>query len=271
MANSKNNNSIIHYLPIYGCFSTAIIYISVGVIAILSYFKVKDGGADESSFVAYLDKYFIGKIVIWIILLGTVSYIIWRLYESIKDPYGYGNQLKGIITRWGIAFSTIADALIVFSTIQILLGAGNIQQNGDPIEQRKIVHNMLETIYGQPLLIAIGSIIVITSLVQLFYGVTNGYKERMDTENFSKALRKCIPPLAWLGFISRGIIIGIIGIFFIKAAILHDSNFIVNTDKAFNYIGEHIGHFYFILVALGTICYGVFTITLGIAYDCDKD
>jgi hypothetical protein len=53
-----------------------------------------------------------------------VSYIIWRIYEAITDPYEYGKQVIGIVKRTGIALSTIADALIAFTAIQVLLGRG---------------------------------------------------------------------------------------------------------------------------------------------------
>jgi hypothetical protein len=45
----------------------------------------------------------------------------------------------------------------------------------------------------------------------------------------------------------------------------------VNTDKAFDFIGDQVGHVYFILVAVGTIFYGLFMFALGITYDADND
>lgn len=35
--------------------------------------------------------------------------------------------------------------------------------------------------------------------------------------------------------------------------------------------GDHVGHVYFILVAIGTICYGIFMLAHGMAYDAEKD
>src|SRR5688572_16122747 len=120
MRGIENKRSFVNYLPIYGCFSTGIMYVAIGVIAILSFLKIKHGGADESSLVAFLNHFVIGKVVIWIILLGTISYIVWRIYESIKDPYDYGKEAKGIAMRIGIALSTIPDAFITYSAILIL-------------------------------------------------------------------------------------------------------------------------------------------------------
>jgi hypothetical protein len=271
MESRKKKKSLVRLLPIYGCVSTGLIYTGIGVIAILSFLKLKEGGADESSMLAYLNDFVIGKVVIWIILLGTVSYIIWRIYETIKDPYDYGKEAKGLALRTGIALSTIADAFIAYAAIQVLLGTGNIQQNGQPEAQRQLVHHMLQTPWGDALIISLGIIISVTALIQCFYGITQGYRERLDMGRFSKGIKMLINILAWTGYIARGIILGIIGFFFIKAGMTDDAQYVVNTDKAFDFIGDHVGHFYFILVAVGTICYGLFMFALGATYDTDKD
>ena len=270
MKNTKKKRTLIHYLPVYGCIATGIIYTTIGVIAILSFLKIRHGGADESSMLAILDDYVIGKVFIWIILLGTVCYIVWRFYETITDPYGYGNGIKGITKRAGIALSTVADILIVYAAIRVLLGTSHIQTDGQPEEERTMVHNILQD-QGKWLVICIGLVYLATAAIQLLYGITKGYKERVDIARFSTLIRNTIHFLAWAGYFGRGIILSIIGFFFVKAGALENARWVVNTDQAFDFIGDHIGHIYFILVAIATICYGLFMFAQGIAYDTDKD
>lgn len=270
MKNTKKKRTIIHFLPVYGCIATGIIYGAIGVIAMLSFFKVRHGGADESSLMAILNDYLFGKIVIWIILLGTLCYILWRFYEAITDPYNYGKNSKGIIKRIGIALSTVADILIVYAAVRVLLGTSHYQADGQPQEEREMVRNLLQQ-YGQWPVICIGVIYIVTAVIQLFYGITRGYKERVDIERISHFFRSAIHVLAWAGYFARGIILGIIGFFFIKAGIVEKADYVVNTDKAFDFIGDHVGHIYFILVAIATICYGLFMFAQGIAYDVDVD
>jgi hypothetical protein len=270
MKHITKKQKIIHFLPVYGCIATGVIYAAIGVIAMLSFLKIRHGGADEGSLMVILSDYVIGKIFIFIILLGTVCYIIWRFYETITDPYGYGNKMKGIIKRTGIALSTLADMLIVYATLRVLLGTSHIQSSGQPDEEREVVSNMLNQ-QGQWPVISIGVILLATAVIQLLYGITNGYRERVDIERFSRYIRSAIHILAWAGYFSRGIILGIIGFFYLKAGVLENAGDVVNTDKAFDFIGDHVGHLYFILLALATICYGLFMFAQGIAYDTDKD
>lgn len=268
---TRAKSIFVQILPIYGCISTGLCYIGVGTIAILSFFKVREGGADESSMLAILNEVLIGRMMLWIIMVGTACYIVWRIFEAVTDPYGYGNDFGGLGKRTGIALSTVADLLIVYAAIKVLLGTGDIQQSGQPYDEREFVGKMLSENWGPSVVAAIGIVVLVTAVVQLVYGVTRGYKERLDIDHYSKTKKTIIHFLAWVGYSSRGIIVGITGFFLLKAMFTGESEYVVNTDKAFDFIGDEVGHVPFILIALGTVCYGIFMIIHGIAYDQDKD
>jgi hypothetical protein len=246
------------------------VYAAIGVIAMLSFLQLRHGGADESSLLVILNKYVIGKIFIFLILLGSLCYITWRFYETIKDPYDYGKDWRGLIKRSGIALSSVADALIVYTAIRVLVGGSEFQPDGQPQAERHMARNILQQ-YGGWLLISLGAFYLATAVIQLLYGITRGYKERVEIERFSSFMRNTIHVLAWAGYFGRGIILGITGFFFVKAGITENARHVVNTDKAFDFIGDHVGHIWFILVAAATICYGLFMFALGVAYDSDKD
>ena len=268
---SRTKRNFFNYLPVYGCISTGLCYTGVGIIAMLSFLKVRDGGADESSMLAILNEAAIGKILLWVIMVGTACYMVWRIFEAVTDPYGYGKDFGGLVKRSGIALSTVADLLIVYAAVEVILGIGNIQQNGTPQEERKFVHNLLAESWGASAVTVMGVVVLVAAVVQFVYGVTRGYKERLDIDYYSKGAKAIIYFLAWVGYCSRGIIVGITGFFLLKAAFTGESEYVVNTDKAFDFIGDDVGHVYFVMLALGTVCYGIFMIVLGIAYDHDKD
>jgi hypothetical protein len=74
--NLKRRKTLFHYLPVYGCISAGLSYIGIGTIAILSFLKIRDGGADESSMLAILNDTIPGRALLWIIMLGTACYIV---------------------------------------------------------------------------------------------------------------------------------------------------------------------------------------------------
>ncbi|RYZ57765.1 MAG: DUF1206 domain-containing protein [Chitinophagaceae bacterium] len=258
-------------LTLTGCFSTGVIYGSLGVIALLSFLQLKKGGADESSFFVLLDNFLAGRILTWLIILGAVCFVIWRFYEAFKDPYKVGNSAKGIMLRMGAIFSSVADAFIAFSALQALFSHQKASRTGEPVQQQKLVAGMLENDWGQAVVLVLGAVVLLTAVVLVFYGFSKRFTETIKADDFSKGWKYTVHGLAYAGYLSRAVILGIIGFFFCKAAIEMNSLVVVNTDKAFDFIGDHVGPVYFILVAIGTICYGLYMFVLGVNYDIDAD
>jgi hypothetical protein len=189
----------------------------------------------------------------------------------LKDPYNLGKGVKGIALRAGAAFSSGADAFIAFSAMQALFKRQSAPETGEPVQERTIVGGLLENSWGEAVVMAVGFVIMLTASILAIYGLTSRFTETIRAGDFSKGWKRTVHGLAYAGYFSRGIILGITGFFFIKAALEKNSSLVVNTDKAFDFIGDHVGHPYFILVALGTICYGLYMFVLGLHYDIDAD
>jgi hypothetical protein len=271
MVNStKRTTAFIEGMARAGCIATGIVYAMIGVIALLSLLQLKHGGADESSILKFLEDVPGGKIVIGIILLGMVSYIIWRFYEAINDPYLYGRQWKGMATRIITAFSAISDAMIAWPAVESLMGAGTAMKNGEPVAQRQQFGELLQKDGGVWVLGLIGIITSITAIVQLVYAIKKAYEERIDMKQMKPVQKNSIHVLGYAGHFARGIILGIMGFFMLKASFTLNAQYIVNTDKAFDFIGDKVSHLVFAAVAVGTICYGFFMFAMGYYYDFKK-
>lgn len=244
------------------------VYVLVGVVALLSLMQVVDGGADEDSIIESFKNIPLGEIFIWLIIGGMFGYISWRIFEALTDPYRYGKSFRGIVKRTGIVLSALAYLVIAFSGIQVLLGLGS--EDSGQKEQQLIIAKVFEWNGGEFL---VGGVIIgFTGLMEFKYVITGAYDPRMATENLSILKQRVINFLAWIGHFSRGILLLIISYTFILAAIQSDPKEAVNTDKAFNFIGEGIfGHPLFVIIAIGTICYGLFMFTLGFFYQFKRE
>jgi hypothetical protein len=257
-------------LTLIGCFSTGIIYGSIGVIAILSFFKLKNGGADENSFFVLLDGFVLGRVLNWVLIFGAGCFIVWRFYEAFADPHKVGNDTKAILLRVGGAFSSGADAFIAFSVLQATFSGEKAPISGEPTQQRTMVAGLLETGWGRVVIMVVACVVLLTALVLVFYGLSKRFTEAIRATDFSKRWTYVVHGIAYLGYLSRGVILGVIGFFFLKAAIKRNSIYVVNTDKAFDFIGDNIGGVALLFIALGTICYGLYLFVLGLHYDVDE-
>jgi len=251
------------YLARYGSVCIGGVYVFVGVIAMLSLMRVVDGGADEDSVLEMLHRSWVGEILLWIILAGIVSYMAWRFFEALADPLHHGGDMKGVLKRIGIVGSSVAYGAIAWSGIQAMIGAGDPGEGFE--EQRHLIDSVLHWRYGTWLIGIAGVVVGFVAIMELRFVVLGNYKPALDVDNMPKARKRLINILAWAGHFARSIILGIMAYSLLRGAVYDDASETVNTDKAFNFIGESmLGHPLFVLVAMGTVCYGVYMILFGV-------
>lgn len=266
----KENSLFIYKMARYGAVAIGVVYAAIGVVAILSLLRLKDGGADEAGILNFIEGVPLGKPIIILIFLGLVAFVTWKFYNAIKDPYGYGKSLKGVVTRLSIGAGAIAYGFICVSAVEAFLGLSN-NTDGQPYEQRLMVSKVFQWWAGEWLVAILGALVGITGLAQFYFVIKRGYREKFSQKQLSKQARFFIDAIAWLGHFARGVILLIIAWFLIKAAFQSDPSEVVNTDKAFNFLGEQVSHFAFVAVAVGTVCYGVYMFALSYHYDFRDD
>jgi hypothetical protein len=260
----KKYKPYIKHLAVYGCYSIAVVYLMVGLMAILSFLGESDNGASEEGIIDAILEIPLGEVIIVVIVLGLLGYITWRVFEAITDPYDFGSDFKGIARRTGIGLSATGYAIIGFSAIQIVLEGGG---NGEE-DQQLLVGQVLDFPAGAWIIGIAGAIVAFAGLVQFKYVYGGDYNKRFKYDQMPDKLVTTTHILAWVGYIARGIILLVIAYFLISAAIEGDPSEVGDTDSAFDFLGDFgvIGHIGFILVALGTMAYGVFMIISGRYY-----
>jgi hypothetical protein len=253
----------------FGCYAIAAVYALVGIMAILSFMGVSDDAADEERIVNVILDLPLGEVLIGLMIAGLIGYIIWRVFEAFTDPYGFGNDMKGIAKRTGIGLSATGYGIIAFAAAQILIQGGG---NGEE-DQQQFVAQVLEMPGGAWLVGIAGVITGFAGLVQFKYVAGGDYIKRINFHSMSSWLGTTTHVLAWGGYIARGIILAVIGWFLLSAGIASDPDEVGDTDSAFDFLGDFgtIGSILFIAVAVGTIGYGIFMVIHGYYYSFEED
>jgi hypothetical protein len=254
----------------FGCASIGTVYVIVGVLALLALAGQLPGMADEDRMLRVVDDLPGGSLLIWGIAIGLFGYIGWRLIEAIADPYDFGSHLKGYAIRTGIVLSAVAYGVIAVSAARFALGNGNDGNEADAGEERQqlLVAQVLEW-PGGPWLVGIaGTIVGVMALLQVVLIVRRSYTLEIDLDSRAPATRYGIHILAWYGYAARGVILAVFGYFLIAAAWRREPGRVGDTDTAFDTIGGGtIGDLAFLLVALGTVAYGLFMYASALFYE----
>ena len=240
-----------------GCCAIGTLYVLIGVWAMLALLRVADPAADEQRILQRISGWPLGAALIACLALGTLAYIVWLLFDAVFDPYKFGSGLKGVAERIGIALTGLAYGRIGWSAVKVLVGNG---AHGEQ-ERQRLASHVLEWSGGRWLVGVAGIVVAIVGLFQVKYVYQGEHRRWIELGRSRRSTRVIVDAVAWAGYGARCAILLVLGWFLLHAAWAFDANDVGDTDSAFNFLGLSggaLGHVLFSVVAVGTICYGLF-------------
>jgi len=237
-----------------------VVYCLVGILAFMAAFEI--GGSSERNlnkqgvFRFILHQPF-GQILLALVAVGLVCYALWRLTQAFLDNEHKGTDAKGIGRRAGYAFSGLSYGFLAYGSFRMVLGSQG-SQGGDSSRQ-SLVGELLQKPFGQWLLGLIGLGIIGIGLYQIYRAWSGKYLKNVRTSSIKTELKEMIIRSGKIGYIARGIVWGLIGYLFIKAALEANASEAGGSSHAFAFL-EKVSYGSFLLgaVALGLFCYGIF-------------
>ncbi len=244
----------------FGLAAKGVVYCLVGILAFMAAFEI--GGSSERNlnkqgiFRFILDQPF-GRILLALVAAGLVCYTLWRLTQAFLDTEHKGTDAKGIGRRLGYAFSGLVYGFLAYGSFRMVLGRqGN--QGGDR-SQQTLVWEILQKPFGQWLVGLIGLCIIGIGLYQIYRALSGEYLKNVQTSSIRTELKEMIIRSGKIGYIARGIVWGLIGYLFIKAALEANASQAGGSSSAFAFLEKgSYGSILLGAVALGLFCYGIF-------------
>ena len=122
-----------------------LIYITLGILAVSVAFGKGGGSLDQQGAIAAIGRQSAGYLLLWVVLLGLVSYSLWGLIRAVFDPFQKGSDKKGLFTRAGYLFSAIAYGYLAFTTYQFITSANGKSMSGVKTQQQSFASIMSTT------------------------------------------------------------------------------------------------------------------------------
>lgn len=248
----------------FGLYANGTVYILVGTLAFMAAFeiggKTTENAGKSNIFSFLIDKPF-GKVLVILVILGLICYALWRFVQAFMDTEQKGTDAKGLAKRAGYAFSGLIYGALAFSGFKLIQGSG---QSSGGNSQQTLAHTLLEKSYGEWVLGLIGLITIGLGIYQIYKGLSGKYLKKIQGAQIKPEWRNALVRAGKVGYPARGIVWGIIGYLFLKAALSANEQEAGGTASAFQFIENNtFGSFLLGVVALGLICYGIFMFVRG--------
>jgi len=230
-----------------GFAARAAIYGVIGILAIK--LAVGDGGktTNQAGALRTIVAQPFGKVLLVLIAIGLAGYALWRFVGVVREDG---------MDRLAALGSGVAYSLVFVIAIQILLGSG-----GSSGSAKKPTAGVLGWPAGTWLVGAAGLVFCGVALYQIYKGVSKDFLEDSKTEQMGPAIRKWFTWVAMFGYVARGVVFGLVGIFLIKAAVEFDPNKAVGLDGALAKLANHsYGSWLLGIVAAGLIAFALYSL-----------
>lgn len=237
----------------FGLVSKGIVYFLMGGLSVLAAFGLSSEKGDKSEAFKLIYEQPYGRVILIAIAIGLLGYVMLRLMQAFKNTENKGKDLKGTLDRIGYGMSALMYLGIGIYAMKLVLQGASSDQG----DSRQFIVSKIFEYPGGEYIVGIASLIVIgMGIYQIARGVTGKFMKRVNLYNSN--MKDAFKTAGVIGYISRGIVLGIIGYFLFHAAWLSNPNEAKGTGAAFDFLQNTFGSLMMALVAIGLAAYGVF-------------
>jgi hypothetical protein len=195
----------------FGYASRGIVYVIVGALA----FVAAEGGGrtpDSKSALGTLLGMPFGKILLALVALGLVAYSLWCFIDAALDLDNRGSDAKGWVGRAAKIVSGAVHLVLAFSAAAIAMGTKSA--SGDDNHTEHWTATLMEQPLGRWLVALVGAIAIGLGVQHFVKAFREKYKENIRYTQVAQRL----DPMLKFGLVAHGVVVAIVGGFFIWAA-----------------------------------------------------
>jgi hypothetical protein len=211
----------------------------------------------ESALKSIADERF-GRVLLSAIAAGLAGYALWQLTRAlVGGNLESGEEEDTALERAGhLALGVFYGALVV-SAVLIVVGADG---GGSPREEDRATAYVLDLPAGPLLVGGVGLVFVAAGLMSLYRSASREFREGLKLRELSDTEDSVYTVFGVAGFVARGVVYGLIGVFLVRAAYRYDPEEAVGVDGALSEIAQaSYGPFLLGLTAAGLFAFGLYS------------
>lgn len=248
-------SSGIRALARFGFAAKGTVYFLMGILALLAATGQQGGQTtDKKQAVKTLQDVPGGSVLLGLIAVGLLGYIIWRFTQALRDTENKGSDAKGLGRRLGYAGSGLLYASLAWYAGKLAV-QGSADAGGNT--QQTLVAKVLGWPGGEWLIMLVGLITIGAGIFQIYKAYSGSFHKHVDSADIPAGQRNTVYRIGQLGYTARGIVMTIIGYFFVQAGRQSRASAIGSTDEAFDLLAA-MGPVVLGIVALGLMAYGLY-------------
>ncbi|MFI7633275.1 DUF1206 domain-containing protein [Nonomuraea sp. NPDC049400] len=244
MARRAADSPVMEKLARVGLVCRGVLYGLIGVLAVQ--IALGQGGreADKSGAIGTVADLPFGAVLLWVMAVGFAALALWQASEAI---FGHGK----VVERVEAGCRVVVYVFVCTALLTLLLGG---KSKSDDKTSHDLTAKLLDLPAGQLIVGAIGLGIVALGV----YWVRCGLKKefRKELRPMSPRAHMVMDRLGLAGYLARGMIAGLAGVFVVQAAVTFDSDKAGGIDATLRAFADTpAGPWLLVVVALGLLLF----------------
>mmetsp|Transcript_81057 Transcript_81057/g.177994 ORF Transcript_81057/g.177994 Transcript_81057/m.177994 type:complete len:283 (+) Transcript_81057:78-926(+) len=239
-----------------------VLYAFIGIVTLyIGCGTGKSGTASQKGAMKILADEPGGFVMLVLVVVGFIGYGLWLLSMAIRGT----NKEKGwkaILFRIENLFKALVHfALAAYAASMLSSDGASSSGSSSGSMQKTWTGKLMQSTGGRCLLGLIGAIVVIVAIMQLKKAWTAKFMEVMGIEGLRGRKRKFILIAGRVGYVARGLILGLVGVGVIIAAATSDASEAKGIDGTLREVASYPGgKAVLIFMAIGFWCFAAFQI-----------
>ena len=252
------NSRVMEALTRLGYGVRGLIYIVMGLLAFNVSLGKGGAPASQQGAIAAIGTQPAGLVILWVVLIGLVSYSLWGVIRAVLDPLNKGHDMKGLLARGGFLVSAASYAILIPSTYGFITGAGRTAQSG--AQTQLSLASIMSKPWGHWVIGLLGLGVIAGGLYQVYQGFNNSFDKQIKTYAMNAQEMKLIKQLGRFGTATRGFILALVGVLLVLAAYQSNAGQAVGIDAALTTLmRQPYGIWLLGIVAIGLMVFGVYS------------
>jgi hypothetical protein len=235
-----------------GMVAYGIVHLTIAWLGIQLAFGDRSGAASRNGALRELAQQPFGRVVVWVVAVGMFALVLWKLLEAFVD-FGIEDGAKKVLKPSVNVFKAVVYGTLGVSAVHVALGSGSRSKTSD--YTAKLMHQP----FGRWLVGLVGIGVIAYGAYLCYRGWSEKFLEHLDAEGRSGDAGRAYRLFGKLGYVAKGIAIGVIGVLFAYAAIDHSAKKSGGLDLALRQVlHQPFGPVLLCAISVGVGCYGLF-------------
>ncbi|WP_327087909.1 DUF1206 domain-containing protein [Nonomuraea sp. NBC_01738] len=243
-ARQAADSPVLDRLARVGFACRGVLYALIGVLAVQIALGRGGREADKGGAIKTVAELPFGQVLLWVMVVGFAALALWQLSEALLSRGKVKDRVES-------GAKVAVYGLILVTLLAVLLTG---RSSSDDQKSQDLTGKLLALPAGQWLVGAIGAGVVALGAFWVHYGIKRRFHEELGA--MPPTARQVMDKLGLAGYVARGLIAGLAGIFVIQAAITFDPDKAGGIDATLHgFADTPVGPWLLVVVALGLVLF----------------